>query len=237
MVSTSVLEKYYPSTGHPYRFLDRSLESHLTPTCTVLDIGCGRNAPVLRRLIDRVGVGIGVDPVAEPNGTRPRLLQGTASAIPLPNGSVDLAYSRSVLEHLEQPLQAFQEIRRVLRPGGRFFALTPNLWDYGSVAAILIPNRLHPWIVKYTEGRQESDTFPTYYRANTTSALRTLAGQSWFAVESVDYLNQYPAYLQFSYATFLLGVSYERVTSRFHSLRSLRGWLLASFKAIPRPSY
>jgi SAM-dependent methyltransferase len=221
-----LIAKYYVDAVHPYRTLEEAIERRIRPTSVILDIGCGRNAPMLRKLTDRVAAGYGIDPVAQPKETRPGVLRGAAEAIPLPNASVDVAYSRSVLEHLENPLKALREIRRVLRPSGSFVALTPNLWDYGTVAARIVPNRYHPAIVKRIEGRTEEDTFPAFYRANSAGSLRMLAAQSHLRVESIEYLNQYPTYLRFSRLAFLAGVAYERVTSHFDRLRGLRGWIL-----------
>jgi SAM-dependent methyltransferase len=225
-VSPSFIDKYYPSSEHPYRILERAIHQRVTRASTVLDIGCGREAPALCKLAMRIKMGIGIDPVVQPvSCDNITALPGFADRIPLADSSVDVVYSRSVLEHLADPLSVFREVQRVLRPGGRFLALTPSLWDYATVLARLIPNSLHPWIVRHTEGRSENDTFPTHYQANTEKQLRRLALRSGLELEAVSYLNQYPGYLVFSRPLFLLGMAYERLTSRFHSLRKLRGWV------------
>lgn len=51
-----------------------------------------------------------------------------------------------------------------------------------------IPNDLHPWLVRRLTDRKECDTFPTFYKANTTRAIRRLARQSGFGVESTEIL-------------------------------------------------
>jgi len=52
--------------------------------------------------------------------------------LPLPDGSVDLAYSVEVLEHLEDQFAYLREVHRVLRPGGRFVLTTPNVLSLSS---------------------------------------------------------------------------------------------------------
>jgi len=47
-----------------------------------------------------------------------RVLPGTAQATTLPNSSQDLAMFIRVIHHLPDPLPAFNEIHRILKPGG-----------------------------------------------------------------------------------------------------------------------
>jgi len=53
-------------------------------------------------------------------GIRATLIDGSAEAIPLPDASVDAVVSTIVLCSVGDPGRAIGEIRRVLRPGGRF---------------------------------------------------------------------------------------------------------------------
>lgn len=46
-------------------------------------------------------------------------VQGDAHALPVPDGTFDLAYARYLLEHVADPGAVLAEMRRVLRPGGR----------------------------------------------------------------------------------------------------------------------
>ena len=53
---------------------------------------------------------------------------GDALAIPLGPGTCDLVVSKQVLEHMREPLHALDEIRRVLKPGGRVLLSTNQQW-------------------------------------------------------------------------------------------------------------
>ena len=57
---------------------------------------------------------------------------GSAYALPIRDGSVDLVLCMDVLEHLAQPETCLTEIRRVLRPGGFVFLSTPNPSSLGA---------------------------------------------------------------------------------------------------------
>jgi hypothetical protein len=63
-------------------------------------------------------------------------------------------------------------------PPGVAIALTAHKWDYASLAARLIPNRFHPWIVHHTEGRAEEDVFPTVYTARYSFWRRSIRNSS-----------------------------------------------------------
>lgn len=55
-----------------------------------------------------------------------RFLEGDALALPLDDGSVDLATCQTLLIHLAEPLKAIAEMIRVTRPGGQILAVEPN---------------------------------------------------------------------------------------------------------------
>ena len=55
-------------------------------------------------------------------------LIGSAYSIPLPNNSVDIVICSEVLEHLHEYNDAINEIHRVLKPGGKFYASVPASW-------------------------------------------------------------------------------------------------------------
>lgn len=225
--TNALISHYYPSDRHPYRILEREAMQYIGPQSVVLDAGCGHAAPLLSNLAPHVGRAIGVD-VGASHPVGIEYIQADLACTGLPGESIDLVVSRSVLEHLRAPADVFRELHRILRPGGRFVFLTPNRWDYASLAALAIPNNLHPMLVRRLTDRKESDTFPTFYRANSNRAVRRLAQQSGFGVESIEYLNQYPEYFRKLPPLFLLGVAYERLTSAWDRLGFLRGWILGT---------
>jgi SAM-dependent methyltransferase len=220
--------RWFPSHTHPYRTLENAVESRLQGHETVLGIGSGRHAPNLVRLIGKAERLIGVDPVDlatdAPAGVE--LHQASANNMRMvQDESIDLAYSRSTFEHLEDPEGALREIARVLKPGGRVFILTPNLFDYASLIAMVVPNCWHPKIVAAVEGRDMADTFPTFFRANTRRAFSRLAQTVDLEVERFEYCGQYPSYLSFSRILFWFGSQYERAIRSFRSTQFLRGWI------------
>ncbi len=225
-LAESLRERFFGDDEHPYLTFERTVDRYLRPDQTLLDAGCGRTAPVLVKYRGRAGRLIGVDLVdfpAQIEGVE--LLKNDLSAIPIGDACVDVVMSRSVMEHVADPLAVYGEMRRVLKPGGHFIFLTGNLWDYAALCAQAVPNRFHPWIVAKTQGRAEADVFPTQYKTNTLGAVKKWAGQTGFEIVSFDYLGQYPAYFMFNGFLFLLATGYEKLIQKVGVLRSLRGWI------------
>jgi SAM-dependent methyltransferase len=224
-----IKQRYFDDDDHPYCHLEREIDSYLRPEFTVLEAGCGRNAEVLAKYRGKAKRLIGVDPVeftlAE-GLDEIELQRGDISETGLPSNSVDLVISRALMEHIQKPRPAFAEIQRVLKPGGHYVYLVPNLGDYGSLVALATPNSLHPAIVKFVEGRDLHDTFPAFFRCSTKGSIQNFCDSTGLELVKCDYLGQYPAYFQFNSFLFWLATGYEKLISKVDALKVLRGWLL-----------
>ncbi len=197
----------------------------LQPSSTVLDIGCGRGAgaddpvPLRRNLRTFKGkckrvIGIDVDDASRVNPFLDefRLIEGRRW--PVDDASVDLCVSDYVLEHIASPDEFFSECARVLRTGGVLCLRTPNALHYVALAARLIPNRLHSWITdRVQDGRKEMDVFPTLYKCNTASKIRTAIHRHGFDPCVYNHEAE-PTYLSFSSTAYRLGVLYGRICPR-----------------------
>jgi SAM-dependent methyltransferase len=233
-LAESLLNRYYADAVHPYRAFERTVDAIVGKDSVLLDAGCGRTVPVLRKYLGRAGKLIGVD-LVDFTDVPPGIdtYNADLARIPVADASVDVIMSRSVFEHLVDPARVYAEFSRVLRPGGRMVFLTANMWDYGTLVARSVPNRFHGRIVARVEGRDETDTFPTAYRTNTRRAIRRFASANGLSLESFRYVSQYPNYLLFNGVLFFAGVCYEKLISRFDALAFLRGWLLVTLRKAP----
>ena len=105
----------------------------------VLDIGSGPGylAAALAERVGRTGAVCAVDPSPAMNALAERKAvglpqitvdAGAALALPYPDGGFDAAVSTQVYEYVADMPAALEELRRVLRPGGRVLILDTD-WD------------------------------------------------------------------------------------------------------------
>src|ERR1700681_339314 len=195
--------------------LEAVVRGYVRPESSVLDLGCGRGGVV--ELIWRdVKLAAGLDPDASSlighRAPRMPIVRGIGEQLPFAGDSFDLVVSVWVLEHLKEPQRVFDEVGRVLRPGGHFIFLTPNLRN-----PLLVLNRIgkamplvQSRLVSRFYGRRESDTFRVQYRANTVGALRPLGDASGLQVAEVRVVPD-PTYLAVNAFMFTTSVLAERL--------------------------
>ena len=225
-----LIRRYYSAVPRREDLLDRAVVRDLPADARLLDAGCGEDLPMLERYANRVGVAVGVDratPVVDPRG---RFIRGDLSALPFATGSFDLIISRSVFEHLEDPVAVFAEMRRVLRPNGKLVFTTPNKYYYSCLVARTIPFRWKDLYMRWMFGEEGYDHFPVYYRANTRNAFRQIAKAAKLRLERTDAVRAYPYYLMFSPLLFRLGMYYDWTITAL-GLDSLQStWLVVMSK-------
>ncbi|MEM9173616.1 MAG: class I SAM-dependent methyltransferase [Myxococcota bacterium] len=211
-------------------FRDRILE-RMSEDFHVLDIGAGAGFVAQMNFKGRCAsiVGLDLDPRVVDNPYLDEGRHGGAEEVPWPDEQFDLVFSDNVLEHLAEPERVFEEVARVLKPGGRFLVKTPNKLHYVPLVASLTPHSFHRFFNRL-RGRPPEDTFPTRYRANTPSAVARLAEAAGLVVRSVDLIESRPEYLRISAPTYLVGWIWERIVNHVPALSRFRVLLVAEFE-------
>jgi len=131
MVCKQTPEESRANVEAQMRFMRRFLRPHTT----LLEIGPGdcafsfAAAPLVRQVY-----AVDVDAVLSRNAAPPgnfRLFISDGVSVPVPAGSVDVAYSNQLMEHLH-PDDAREQLANIfaaLAPGGAYVCITPNRLD------------------------------------------------------------------------------------------------------------
>lgn len=106
----------------------------LTPG-RILDVGCGLGE--LLEQIDGRHEAFGIDGSGRSveicrARTRASILQNDLAGAAFPEGHFDAVVTHHVIEHVDEPVGLIREVRRILKPGGRFVVGTP---DFSCAAA------------------------------------------------------------------------------------------------------
>jgi SAM-dependent methyltransferase len=165
-----------------------------------LDVGCARGL-ITRHLAERFAATVGVEfdaaavrqaaPFASP---RLAFAVGDALRLPMPDEAVEVVICAQVYEHVRDAALLFEEIWRVLTPGGVCFFSGPNRlypWEmhYRLPFIPWLPPRWADWIVRATRRGESFDV-----RLLTAGALRRLVARFQVEDYTLEVLRQPEAY-------------------------------------------
>lgn len=139
-----------------FRF--RMAERLIPPGARVLDLGCGFDGGFLQRIENKITSGVGIDMTVDEKfyDKKIKLLNGNLNdPLPFQNEEFDIVVSLANLEHLEDPQKNLNEIRRVLRLGGKLILTTPSV--YAQPVLEFLSYNLH--IVSEQEVRDHKNYF------------------------------------------------------------------------------
>lgn len=224
---------FYPSVSNNWddRLFAERIEAALRADDIVLDLGAGAGiipAMNFRGKAKRI-CGIDLDPRVTENRFLDEGRVCDANSIPYPDNSFNLIFSDNVFEHLEQPELVLKEAMRVLKPGGKLLFKTPNRRHYMPLIARLTPHRFHQFVNRL-RGRDEVDTFPTFYRANTPDDVQDLANSTGFIVRHIELIESRPEYLRMTAPSYIFGIIYERLVNFIPKLARFRILLVADLE-------
>lgn len=200
---------FFPQyTDHVFGRLRARLAEALQPGAFVFDAGSGPGTWVLRRHRATITVA-GLDLFRPDPVPTTRYAIGSLAAVPYADELFDLVLCYDVVEHLAEPLAAFSEFWRVLKPGGRLMVKTPNLRGPTTRASARLPFAWHVGVQRAL-GTRESSVFPTLYRCNTALELNQAAQACGFVTEALYAVDETASYCAFTPWTYALGLLYSR---------------------------
>jgi SAM-dependent methyltransferase len=197
-----VRARFIPDVDFHQNHYARLLEASVGDGVAWLDIGAGTKlhdgfrGASCAALAARATRLVGLDPVGAHLQENPYLTErvmGDAGALPFADESFDIVTANMVLEHLAAPDAVFREVSRVLRPGGAFCFVTPNVrHPVIAIASVALSASQRSRAAVQVEGREAAHVFPTFYRANSAARLRALAAVADLQVADIRVVRNIP---------------------------------------------
>ena len=111
----------------------RDITRHFAPTANILDVGCG-TAWLADHFSSYTGVDVSSEMVARAAERGRQVVRVDAAGdLPFENSTFDGVILKDLLEHVSDPVTVVRESLRVLKPGGRVYASSPDAqrwaWD------------------------------------------------------------------------------------------------------------
>lgn len=159
--------------------------------CRILDCGAGQGITPYRQIIGSAPkiVGIDLDPRILENPLLDEGYIGSIYETQFPDESFDVVFSIMVVEHLEKPVKFLTEMKRILRPSGSLYFLTPNIKHYFTLLAKSMPTNMAsvyhrlPW----RKNREVDSVFPAYYRLNSAKLITDYSKRVGFTDVEIRY--------------------------------------------------
>ncbi len=142
----------------------------------ILDIGCG-SSRIIQKIPEAIGLDRSLPKLRFLRGRHRLLVQADLFALPFGSAAFDAVVCSEVIEHVPDRPLLFEEMSRVLRPGGTLILGTP---DYGRRLW-----RILEWIYgKILPGAYAREHISHYTRARLTERLRSFG----YTVQDLRYV-------------------------------------------------
>ena len=146
----------------------------------IMDVGCGAGS-LLNMLKNISQSQIGVEPTSlfrdKLNKQGYKVYSNLSEAIKEKQGTIDFAFSIQVIEHVKNPREFLEEIRKMMKPGGKLIISTPNRDD---ILMNLLKDKFYPFFYR-SQHRWYFDEF----------SLKKCAEISGFKVTNCKYIHRY----------------------------------------------
>jgi 2-polyprenyl-3-methyl-5-hydroxy-6-metoxy-1,4-benzoquinol methylase len=154
-----------------------------------LDIGCGHGIALdtaatmrIRESVDELW-GIEPDPGVKQPAAITHFQNATMETAKIPPGSIDIAYSCLVMEHVVDPVPFMRAVHACLKPGGVYIGMTINARHYfARITRAIRAVRADEAILRLVRGRQnvEEYHYPVAYKINSERTIGRICREVGF---------------------------------------------------------
>lgn len=175
-------------------FRDRVLWSVIKPGFRVLDVGGGKHPAIpveMKRDLGLHVVGLDISDtelLQAPAGAYDAIVVGDVASVNIP-GEYDLIFSRSVIEHVQDPASAIENLSRALVPGGTMAHFLPcRNAPFAIINRVLGNRAARRLLFTLFPDKRDDCGFQAYYHHCTPSELSDLiTGRGLQIVKIIPY--------------------------------------------------
>lgn len=192
----SMASRVIPHLAHDgaSEFHKRILQSLLSPGLRVLDVGGGKHPAISLQAKRDLGlhiVGLDISDtelVQAPAGAYDHIVVGDVATVDIP-GQYDLIFSRSVIEHVQDPASAIENLSRVLAPGGTMAHFMPCRNAPFAIINRFLGNQVARQVLftLFPDKRHDSGFQAFYNHCTPTELAALIAGQGLEVVKVIPY--------------------------------------------------
>lgn len=194
----SLVTRLIPASGRdgPTHFRDRVLPSLLKPGIRVLDVGGGKHPAITVQTKEHLGLWVAGLDISEselvqaPPGAYDAIVVGDVARVNIP-GEYDLVFSRTLIEHVDDPGGAIANLAGVLAPGAIMAHVIPcRNAPYAILNRSLGNRAARRLLFTMFPEKEKNSGFPAHYRDCTPSRIVRLCRENGLEViQSTSYYN------------------------------------------------
>lgn len=181
-----IIQRWDPTYLPRWEVFDSVLHSLQDKEKICLDLGSGFNGAIEEQVCFRLKIHSDLILPGQSSSSTIPFIQLNIYNLPFKNSNVDIILLRFVVEHLTDPVHAFTEIARILKPGGAVLILTTNITSPFIKIPKLMPYTLRKKLMQVLFKVEDKDVFPTYHRMNRKTRIKKLGPR--FQVREWKYL-------------------------------------------------
>ena len=152
---------------------------------------------------------------------------------PFEDNSIDVVFSRSVMEHLYDNETFVSEMHRTLKPGGICIHVLPGKHAPFSILNRLLPNKVTKKLVEWAFPERKGELgFVAYYHHCSPPALQRLFERNGFTIEYERLRYYQSAYYVSVFPVFLLSAGYDWLMWKLGTIRLASQILIVAKKPV-----
>lgn len=200
-----------------YAYYKQAVRGHMRDNQVIVDIGGGKKSPIAEfknqyHASTLIAVDVSGDELACNAQVDRKIIADVTAGIPLPDESVDMIVSSSVLEHLKGQEKFVKNAARLLKSNGEsyFIHVFPARFALFAIINRVLPTQLAKSLVTFVSpSRKESGVFPAYYDKCRYSAMKKLLEENGFQIERIQCSYYQSGYFSACFPVFLLSLLWD----------------------------